>query len=156
MSQKINLLKNVYLFKTLTEDELNVINEIAEMKTYNAGDIIFTESSPAEAMFVINFGSVRIHQKTKDGDELEIAVLGTGSHFGEMGFLDQEKRSASAVAIEKSDIVSINYEDLKKALESDVNIAKDFYQSLSNFLIRRLRITTNDLSFSRQKNLSHF
>ena len=156
MSQKRNLLKNVYLFKTLTEEEINVINEIAEMKTYNAGDIVFTESSPSEAMFVINFGSVRIQQKTKDGDDLEIAVLGTGSHFGEMGFLDQEKRSASAVAIEKSDIISIKYDDLKKALESDVNIAKDFYQSLSNFLIRRLRITTTDLSFSRQKNLSHF
>ncbi|MCH2533232.1 MAG: cyclic nucleotide-binding domain-containing protein [Bdellovibrionales bacterium] len=156
MSQKMNLLKNVYLFKTLSEDEINVINEVAEMKTYNAGDIIFSEGSSSEAMYVINFGSVRIQQKTKDGDDLEVAVLGTGSHFGEMGFLDNEKRSASAVAIEKSDIVSINYDDLKKALESDVNIAKDFYQSLSQFLIRRLRITTNDLSFARQKNLSHF
>lgn len=156
MNQKRNLIKNVYLFKTLTEDELNLINEIAEMKTYNAGDVIFSQSSDSAAMYVINFGSIRIQQKTKDGDDLEVAVLGTGSHFGEMSFLDQQKRSATAVAIEKSDIVSISYDDLKKIIDADVKIAKDFYQSLSHFLIARLRITTNDLSFARQKNLSHF
>ena len=117
MSQKMNLLKNVYLFKNLKEDEINIINEIAEMKTYNAGDVIFTEGSPSEAMYVIHFGSVRIQQKTTDGDDLEVAVLGTGSHFGEMGFLDNEKRSASAVARGGGGIVRIDYEKFIRSIQ---------------------------------------
>ena len=155
MSQK-NLLKDIYLFKAMSDQELEQINEIAELETYNPGDDIFSQADTATSLYVISYGSVRIHIKSSDGDNIEVASLGTGSHFGEMALLDDEKRSATATAVEKTDIVTISYSKLSTLLNEQNVIAVKFYQALSKFLCGRLRITTNDLSFAREKNISHF
>lgn len=155
MGQK-NLLKNVYLFKTMDEDQLAKISDIAELKTYGPGEEIFSQHGKAEALYVINYGSVRIYQKSTSGDNIEVAILGSGSHFGEMAFVDGEERSATAEIMERSDLVEIPYQRLQALLDGDLEIAVKFFQELAHFLVGRLRVTTNDLSFAREKNLSHF
>lgn len=155
MSQK-NLLKNIYLFKEMRSEELDLINQICELQTYLPGEDIFSQGDTATSLYVISYGSVKIHIRSSDGDNIEIANLGTGSHFGEMAFLDGELRSASATATEKTDVVSVRYEKLMNFLGEYPGIAVKFYQALSKFLCGRLRITTNDLSFAREKNISHF
>jgi len=151
-----NLLQNVYLFRDLSSAELELISEITESDAYVAGDDVFSETDAAEALYVIKHGSVRIHQKSDSGDNMEVANLGTGSHFGEMAFVDGEKRSASATATERSEVIFIKYDRLKELLQVNPRIAVHFYKELSRFLCGRLRVTTNDLSFAREKNLSHF
>lgn len=151
-----NLLQNIYLFKRMSGEELEVISEAAEVETFGGTDELFTQGDRALALYVIKYGSVRIHQRSSAGDNIEVATLGTGSHFGEMGFVDGEPRSASATAIEKSDIIVFNYDKLRNVLERHPTIAVKFYKELAHFLCGRLRITTNDLSFAREKNLSHF
>lgn len=154
MSQ--NLLKNVYLFKGLSPSELEIISGAGETSTFNPGDDVFTQTDKATALYVIRHGSVKIHQKSTSGDNIEVANLGTGSHFGEMAFVDGEPRSASATAIEKSELVILDYGKLDEILVANQAIAVSFYKELAHFLCGRLRVTTNDLSFAREKNLSHF
>jgi CRP/FNR family transcriptional regulator, cyclic AMP receptor protein len=156
MGGKHNLLQNIYLFKRMTGEELEIIAESASVETFGATDEIFAQSDRAQALYVIKYGSVRIHQRSSSGDIIEVATLGTGSHFGEMGFVDGEPRSAAATALEKSDIIVFTYDKLRDTLDRHPTIAVKFYQELAHFLCGRLRITTNDLSFAREKNLSHF
>lgn len=151
-----NVLQNVYLFKGLNADQITAISEIASVGTYAPTDEIFAQGDEAKAAYFIKFGSIRITQKTPSGDMLEIATLGTGSHFGEMPFLDGENRSATATAIEKTDVVEVPYDKLRELLAVNGPIAVHFYRELAHFLAGRLRITTNDLNFAREKNLSHF
>ena len=155
MSEK-NLLQDVYLFKGLSSDELDVINGVAELETFTPGDDIFCQDDEATALYVIKYGSIRIHQRSSSGENIEVSMLGTGSHFGEMALLDGENRSATATAVEKTDIVVIPYSSLMNLLTEHPLIAVHFYRELAHFLCGRLRITTNDLSFAREKNLSHF
>lgn len=155
MSNK-NLLQNIYLFKRLTGGELEVVGEAATIETFNPNDEIFSQKDASKALYVIKYGSVRIHQRSSVGDHIEVATLGTGSHFGEMGYVDGEPRSASAVAVEKSEIIVFSYDKLRVMMAQYPSIAVKFYQELALFLCGRLRITTNDLSFAREKNLSHF
>ena len=151
-----NLIENVYLFKGLRAELLNKINEISRLERYSAGSEVFAKNDIAKGLYVVKFGSVKIFQETEKGDPILIATLGTGSHFGEMAFLDGANRSASSVAIENSEIVFIDYDKLKALLDVDKEIAVHFYRELATFLGGRLRVTTNDLSFSREKNLRHF
>ena len=151
-----NLLKNVYLFKNLGASELELVSQAGEAQTFNIGDDIFCQADPSKALYVIRHGSVKIHQKSSSGDNIEVANLGTGSHFGEMAFVDSEPRSASATATEKSEIVVLDYNKLDEILTANPAIAVSFYKELAHFLCGRLRVTTNDLSFAREKNLSHF
>ena len=85
-----------------------------------------------------------------------MAALGTGSHFGEMAFIDGESRSASATALERTELIIVPYEKLKELANSEVHLSEKFHRELALFLCGRLRVTTSDLTFSREKNLSHF
>lgn len=151
-----NLIQNIYLFKKLTGGEQDLIADASEIQTFNPTDDIFSQNDRSAALYFIKYGSVRIHQKSSNGDNIEVANLGTGSHFGEMGFLDNEPRSATATAIERSEVVCIPYDKLRMILSQNPTMAVKFYHEMALFLCGRLRITTNDLSFSREKNLSHF
>jgi CRP/FNR family transcriptional regulator, cyclic AMP receptor protein len=151
-----DLLKNIYLFREMSTDELRKIVELASLDTFQRGDEVFTQGDSAKALYVIKFGSVRIYQKGSAGDKIEVAILGTGSHFGEMAFIDGEKRSATAEIMEKSEIFRIDYEKLSGFLKSAPGTAVTFYRALTHFLCGRLRVTTTDLSFSREMNLRHF
>lgn len=151
-----SLFGHVYLFKGLSVDQMDAIAEIAKVETYMPGDEVFLQGSKATALYVVKYGSVRITQSSRQGDNIEVATLATGSHFGEMAFVDGEPRSATAKAVEKSEIVVIDYEKLKGILAKQTAIAVHVYKQLAHFLCGRLRVTTNDLSFVRERNLSHF
>lgn len=150
-----NLLKNVYLFKLLGAEEIERINSICKVESYLPGDEVFNQGDTADSMFIIKFGSVKIQKAAKTG-ELPVAALGTGSHFGEMPFVDGEKRSASVMVAEPTELVRIYYKDLRNVIDTNPAIAMKVYKSLAHFLCGRLRITTTDLSFAREKNLRHF
>ncbi|MES2854435.1 MAG: cyclic nucleotide-binding domain-containing protein [Bdellovibrionota bacterium] len=150
-----NLLQNVYLFKDLTPKELEAVSAVANTTGYNPGDEVFAEGDEAKSLYVIKHGSVKIQHAGKS-ETINVATLGTGSHFGEMAFVDGEKRSATVSVIEKGELVSLDFQDLRRVLEGNPAIAVKVYRSLAHFLCGRLRITTTDLSFAREKNMRHF
>jgi CRP-like cAMP-binding protein len=145
-----SLLQNVYLFKDLAPKELEQVSALAKLETHNAGDEIFMEGDKAHSLYVIKFGTVKIQHSGKD-DRVDVATLGTGSHFGEMAFVDKEKRSASVTATERAEIVRIDFAELAKLVETNSAIATKIYRSMALFLCGRLRMTTTDLSFAREK-----
>lgn len=151
-----SLIQNVYLFKTFEPKELDAVGEIGTAQRFQGGDTIFINGEVANAMYLIKHGSIHIQQSTKAGDSLTVATLGTGSHFGEMALIDGQKRSATAVAAEPAELIVIPYDKLNAYLAQNKDAAVKFYRELSAFLCGRLRVTTTDLNFAREKNLSHF
>jgi CRP/FNR family transcriptional regulator, cyclic AMP receptor protein len=151
MSQ--SLLQNVYLFKSMTADELKTITTISESKSFNTGDSVFLRGEPGMAMYLIKYGSVNITQSSKTGNDVVIATLGTGSHFGEMPFFDGETRSATATTKEGCELIVLPYDKLSALLEKHPAIAVKFFKNTSRFLCGRLRATTADLGFAREQNM---
>ncbi len=154
-----DLLKSVYLFKELSPKEMEALAALVKMEVVNPGDEVFSEGDTATSLYVIKYGSVRIRRAGTDANAsvgVEIAQLGTGSHFGELSFIDGEPRSATVSAIEKSEILRIGFDELKKFFQDHPLAAVKFYHSLAHFLCGRLRVTTMDLSFAREKNFRHF
>ena len=149
------LLQSAYLFKTFNGMELDGISALGTSRTYHDGDQIFSKGEAATAVYFIKYGSVRIQQSMSNGDAVDIAILSTGSHFGEMSFVDGEVRSATAVALEHTELIEVPYERLKTFLAEHPAASLKFYQELSHYLCARLRVTTSDLSFAREKNLFH-
>ncbi len=154
--ENLEILKQFYLFKDLAAPELKVILKAVKLEPHVAGDEIFSQGESARALYIIKKGSIRIQQTTEKGDSVEVARLGKDSHFGEMSFLDGEPRSATATALEASEVVRVDYDKLSEIMIENPGIAAHFYRQFSIFLCGRLRVTTKDLSFSRSKILSHF
>ncbi len=151
-----HLLQNIYLFKELDKNELAQVESIVKEKSYSPGEEIFSRGDTAEAMFVIKMGGVSIRNQSTKGDDIKIATLGSGSHFGEMPFLDNEKRSATASVMEPSSIIEIAYKDLKNLIDKNDKIAIKVYKALATYLGGRLRVTTQDLNYVKEINLRHF
>lgn len=151
-----SLLQNVYLFKSMSEGELGALSEICQSQNLSAGQTVFIRGETATALYLIKHGSVKIQQSMKSGDNVDVSTLSAGSHFGEMAFVDGEPRSATATAAESSELVVVPYDKLNLFLAKNKEAAVKFYRELAHFLCGRLRVTTNDLSFSKEKNLTHF
>lgn len=81
-------------------------------KIYNRNEIIFADSVMETCMYDILFGSVAIYADYSDPEkERLLTVLKAGDTFGEMGMIENKPRSATAVALEKTQVNCIEADD---------------------------------------------
>ncbi len=153
---KIDILKSIYLFKDMTNDELKKVAKICAPREVMAGQEIFITGQSAESFFVIQQGTVKILKTTSKGDDLQLTTLATGSHFGEMPFLSGDARSATAQATETTYMIEIPFQGLKNLLSEDVQISDKFHRALARFLAQRLKNTSGDLTQAKETLLKHF
>ncbi len=150
------VLKNIYLFKSLDANELSKLSNIVTEKNYMPGQDIFIAGQEAKSFFVIQMGTVKIYSNSASGNDVNITNLGTGSHFGEMPIVDQGKRSATAQATESTKLLEVEYEKLKELLAANESMAHKFYRDLARYLAGRLRETTENLKTAKELRLKHF
>jgi CRP/FNR family cyclic AMP-dependent transcriptional regulator len=112
-----SLLNEVELFADLTEDQIDTIASMAETRTLQRNDVLFSEAEDANELFVVASGRIAIANKSIDGRESMMALLERGDVFGEMPLFDRLQRSAEARALESSSVIAIPYEPLKKHYE---------------------------------------
>ncbi len=79
-----------------------------------AGAVIFQERAPADIMYVILKGKVTISKHIMAGVEKTMSVLEAGEYFGEMSLLLNEGRSATATAMEDTELVGLTLDDFKQ------------------------------------------
>jgi len=98
---------------------------------FPAGTVIFREGEPAEAMYIIQSGTVRISRMVA-GEEQELALLEKGDFFGEMALLeDYPERSADAVAVSDVEALKLGGTDLEMMLRGRPKIAVRMLAKLS-------------------------
>lgn len=146
-------LGNFQLLKKFSNEDLTTLGQIAKTSKWAAGQHIFNQGEPAKAIYFLKYGSVRITKTGPKGEEIEVGLLGSGSHFGEMAFLDGKNRTGTATAAENCEVLQLEFDTLNKLFEKQPRLAANFYKTLALFLAGRLENTTKDLSFSREKNL---
>jgi CRP-like cAMP-binding protein len=127
--EKILFLRHVSLFSHMTSRELGRIAEIAEERVVPAGTTIIREGDHGDCMYVIVEGDVKI---VHGGQEL--ASLGPENYFGEMSILDNEPRSATAVASTDGLLLRITQKDFHGILARNFASALAIIKTLSNRL----------------------
>ena len=152
------LLKEFYLLRSEAGDDLTsptplrtLVEAVAEPCSFEAGQTIFREGDVADAMYVVAHGSVDI----VIADATVIAVRHPGEEFGEMAFFDGGRRSATARAGKACSLIRVPYDSLRKVLKERPEAAALFYRNGAAFLTARLRQTSLDLRFERDRNRSH-
>jgi len=71
--------------------------------SFKAGDTVFLEREPGDALYVVDSGRVRIWVRDSEHNEVTLSELKAGDFFGEMSVLDGGKRSANATALNRCD-----------------------------------------------------
>jgi CRP-like cAMP-binding protein len=112
-------LKQIAVFRGVDSTALTRLAAGLEEKTYAEGETVFAEGAPGDAMFFILSGRIRIEKRTQSpgGPGKLLTVLEPSDYFGEMALLDQEARSASALAAGPAKLLRLSkaaFEELQR------------------------------------------
>lgn len=124
------LLRNCHLFKNAGPDDLAAVQQLAERKQYIAGEQIFLSGERAEALWVIEAGTVELFSPGKD---LPVVTLGGGQVFGDAAFLHHGVRLGSARAQEISHLIRIPFDKLQKLLDERPAFAAIFFRDAAGY-----------------------
>lgn len=129
------LFRKFSLFSELDEKELAAVAALAKPRKYAKEDVIFHADEPGDVFFLIQSGAVKVTMISPEGKEIILSMLGPGDFFGEMALLDDQPRSASVVATEPLEVLTIWRADFLQILAENFSIARKVLAELS----RRLR-----------------
>jgi CRP-like cAMP-binding protein len=104
---------------------------------YTSGQIIFTQGDPADAIFYIQKGKVKLTVVSKPGREAVLAILGTGDFFGESCLVAQLLCMKSATAIGDSTIMRVEKQAMIRLLRQEPAFSELF---MTHLLSRNIRI----------------
>ncbi len=144
LSLKIEVIKGMPIFRYLGYKELVRVLNITEARNFNDGELIFTEGSSGEELFILLEGKVRLHK-----EDTFITTLERGDLFGEMALIDRGPRSASASSDGQTRLLIIRRKDFYDIIRNENKLSVKLLWSFVQVLAQRLRKTTADLSGAR-------
>lgn len=116
-------LDEVDLFADLAPEEMRAMDLMAPARMFRRGELVYSQSQPVTALFILKAGRVRIFRVAEDGKALTMAILEPGAVFGEMLLVGQRMYDNYAEAIEDSAICRLGVEEVERFLISDPRIA---------------------------------
>jgi len=113
---KIWYLENFNFFSELNLDQRKFVRANTKMNTVNKAQIIYFQDDPANSVYFLKEGSIRISKFHSDGTEFMLTVLGPGEIFGESSIFGNSVRKESATAEQDSIYCVMREEKLKELL----------------------------------------
>jgi CRP/FNR family transcriptional regulator, cyclic AMP receptor protein len=104
---------------------------------YQKGEVIFSQGEPADSVFYIQKGKVKITVVSKQGKEAVVAVLGPDEFCGEGCMAGQPRRMATASAMAECDIMKLQMADILRVLHEEPAFSEMF---VSHLLARTIRV----------------
>lgn len=104
-------------------------------RRFARGAMLFEEGGSSEQVMIVLAGRVKISHFTADGREIILAVRGPGELLGELSAIDQEPRSATALATEPVEALVVTVEDFQHFVSTTPGAAMVLLQGL----VHRLR-----------------
>jgi CRP-like cAMP-binding protein len=103
-------------------------------RTFPAGSVLFREGDVTRDIFILQAGRVRITKKVRDIEKLLDVLSEPGEFFGEMSFINNRPRVATATVVEDTRVLVIEPAVFEKMLLSNTEIAFRFIKKLAGRL----------------------
>jgi CRP/FNR family cyclic AMP-dependent transcriptional regulator len=129
------VLKSVPMFGSFPEDQLRTLATMVMRRHAPRGSAIMHAGDPTDSLYVVISGRLKVMMGEADGKEVILSIIGPGEIFGEMGLIDDGPRSASVIAIEPCELLSVTKRAFKKCLVENVEVAL----AVLRVVVRRLR-----------------
>ena len=123
------------LFSGLAPNEFDRVRSVAREISFAPNQQIFKEGDPGDGIYIVKYGLVQISAVLNVGERVVLTRLGSGELFGEMAVLDQNPRSATAMAEQQTEVYFISRDELLQLLECIPKLSACFVREIS----RRLR-----------------
>ncbi|MBN2351460.1 MAG: DUF1003 domain-containing protein [Spirochaetales bacterium] len=145
------LISRIHLFQELAPEDLRHLADHTERRSYAQDEIIFNAGDAGNDLHMIEKGRVEIFipPQREKGKKLSLAVLTAGQFFGELSLFDRKPRSATACAVEPSEILVLKQASVFAFIQEHPQAAVSILAVMSE----RLRQTNELLNRQMSRNV---
>lgn len=137
VEQKVRLLQFVQkipVFSGLSLYKAKIILSLCTKKVVQEGEILCRQGEESNAMYILLSGKLDVTIK----DSAPVATIHPVSSIGEMGVFTGEKRTATVQAMEKSNFLVLNKNDIERLIEKDSQFGLNIMRKVIHILSERI------------------
>jgi len=94
----------------------------AEDLTVEADQELIRQGGEADALYLVRSGRVRVERQDENGVTSQLAELGSGATFGEMGLLFKRSRTATVTSVEVTQLVKVSREVIDEVMKRSFHV----------------------------------
>ena len=151
---KENIKKHIFelkdelrIFHLLNEEEMERLIPYFEKVTCPANSILFNEGDIGDYIAFVISGRLEVKKETEfKGKQIVLALLEKGSFVGELSMMDGHPRSATAVALEDSELLILSRKSLDAFIQEYPNAGIKILKGIIRILSLRLRKAVDRLA----------
>jgi CRP-like cAMP-binding protein len=145
MNTTIDLLKKNLLFKGCTSEDFELISGLFQERKVKPNTTIFSEKMPAEALYIVKSGKVKISVMEGESDEIGLLELGPGDFFGEIALIQESSRAVTARAESAVEVLMLTRRDFIALLDLDPRVGAKITLSIARLLAMRVKAYSSRL-----------
>ena len=135
-----------YAFKGVTDEEVEALCRVTEMKTYPAGHTLCYEGALEHIFYIVAEGQVAITKQLGLTEQRILAMRGAGEFFGEMALIERQPRSATITTLVETTVLEISEEVFNQFLEHSPSMALSMIRRLTANTRATNEATISDLT----------
>jgi CRP/FNR family cyclic AMP-dependent transcriptional regulator len=141
-------LSGLKFFKLTDDEDRKQLSNILGHLKLDQGQILFEKGDPGDRLFIILEGKVELFIRTVAGEKIVLTAVGQGDMFGEISMADEGPRTATAVALEETELIVLTREDLLLFFRRRPEAAIDMIAAMGGMVRRvddllRTRVSRN-------------
>ena len=138
MAETIHTLRDAPIFEGVSDRILSDFTVSSRIRALEKGEILFSQTDPADTVYIVQSGCIAIFLATLEGRELVINEMHRGDCFGELSLITDQPRSTGALARESSEVISIPRDVFLKGLEAEPELMRRVLETTA----LRLRVSS--------------
>jgi uncharacterized membrane protein len=137
MSTTVTMIGEVPIFGLLDDEEREALAHMMDCRDFKVGEMVFHYGDPGGEIFILRSGRIELFVESDEGQKIVLAENEPGDVLGELSFLDGGPRTATALASEDTQLLTMHRERLLEFIDKHPHAAMD----LLTVVGRRLRAT---------------
>ena len=105
------------VMNVLTDEEMERLIPLLSERAFRPKQILFGAGDPAERVYLVLKGRIKVYQVAENGKEIILDVVGRGGVVGDMAIVEDGERTAYAQAIDDAVAVSISWDDFSHVVQ---------------------------------------
>lgn len=136
-------IRQLELFTTLSDEEISILVKHAKIRSLDEDETLFKQGDIGDFFAIVIEGRIEITKHTEKDTPVAIASLTHGATLGEMALIDQETRSASAIAVEPSSVFVLSRKSFDALIDQSPRCGVKLIRKIATILCNNIRETSS-------------